>query len=58
MCSNNTQKICFVFSQHTVCVVTLVKWKKMWCIAKSIEFFQVFMKKTSQLGVVSWSRLT
>lgn len=61
MCSNNTQKFVktfLVFSQHTVCVVTLVKWKKMWCIAKSIDFFQVFMKKTSQLGVVSWSRLT
>ena len=51
-------KTFLVFSQHTVCVVTLVKWKKMWCIAKSIDFFQVFMKKTSQLGVVSWSRLT
>lgn len=51
-------KTFLVFSQHTVRVVTLVKWKKMWCIAKSIDFFQVFMKKTSQLGVVSWSRLT
>ena len=55
--SKNLLKL-FLCSPNILCVVTLVKWKKMWCIAKSIDFFQVFMKKTSQLGVVSWSRLT
>ena len=55
--SKNLLKL-FLCSPNILCVVTLVKWKKMWCIAKSIDFFQVFMKKTSQLAVVSWSRLT
>ena len=50
--SKNLLKL-FLCSPNILCVVTLVKWKKMWCIAKSIDFFQVFMKKTSQLGVVS-----